>query len=84
MELKPRNVPLLCELGEVFDSINDQTDSWRSFRAALELQPDSAEARARWALVLAKRKMCREAEQLILSSPFPDPRFPAILAHCRK
>lgn len=84
LELKPRNVPLLCELGEVFDSINDQTDSWRSFRAALELQPDSAEARARWALVLAKRKMCREAEQLILSSPFPDPRFPAILAHCRK
>jgi len=75
---------LLCELGEVFASINDLPDSRQAFRAALELQPDSVEARVRWAYVLAGRHRCREAEQVISSPPLPDPRFNQILALCQK
>jgi Tfp pilus assembly protein PilF len=87
LEREPGNVPMLLLLGVIWDSKTNFNEAEKDFRAALEAQPEHAQARLELARFLVRQRQFEEATkhfEILRERHFQRPAVLMGLAICRR
>jgi tetratricopeptide (TPR) repeat protein len=82
-ELGSRDAAVYFNLGLIYEKTGDDADALRLFKTALALRPEWIEPRLELAHAFTNNGMCKEAVDIIKSSPANDPRFQQVIDQCR-